>query len=210
MSYLLTRINEVEPVSSGNISLDISNLSDTSIASPTNNQALIYDGTNWANNAVTNQSFQYLLIGKGESNSYSNSTTSNTISANDTLKIYDSSHVNTITNASITKYSGTDWIETITLPSGNYVLHAAYQVSFSATGYLGYEFRNSANSQISKRAYMGNPTTTQGSITVIQSYYSPSSQQTIKLSTVAVSNVDTVANQGNVPSEYGSILIIKI
>ena len=45
MSYNVTKVSEKEPSRSGDITLNVADV--TSVSSPTNNQALAYNGTNW-------------------------------------------------------------------------------------------------------------------------------------------------------------------
>ena len=207
MSHNKFTVGSASPDTDGDVTLTIGNLSDVSVTNPSAGQSLVWSGSAWENGSASSAA-QFMLIGQGETNAYSNATASASISAGDTIYLYDTSPVNTITGSTITKVSSTDWVETITLPAGNYILMATYAVEFSATGHFSFIFRNTANTALSGIGAIGeNLTAIENSSGYIQGYTELGSSTTIKLCCNLLSNVATVANQGNTPSEQSSIMI---
>lgn len=218
MSHNKVTVNAQEPDASGVITQSIEDLSDTSLNSISDGQFLKYSATSslWSN-ASASATFDRLLIGRGESNSYANSGVS-AIGTGFTLKFYDSSVYNTISGASVTKYSSTDWIDYITLPVGSYLLFVKYTVAFSSSGYMNFVLYNGNYSTqtwtgaISNTASIGatatsNFSSSSGQILV---HATLSSSADLALNCSAQSGVDTVANQGNTISENAQLAVIKI
>lgn len=88
---------------------------------------------------------------------------------------------------------------------------ATYAVEFSATGDMSFHFQDSSNNVISGLGAIGeNLTAIENSSGYIQSYRQFSSSTTVKLCCELPDNVDTVANQGNTPSEQSSIMFWKV
>lgn len=211
MSHNQFKVGTAEPDLDGDVTVNISNLSDVTITSPSAGEVLEWSGSAWTNETATGGAAQFMIIGQGESNAYSNATTNTNISDGDTLFLYDTSPVNNISGASITKVGSTDWVSTVTLPAGNYILMATYAVEFSATGNMSFHFQNSSNTVISGLGAIGeNLTAIENSSGYIQAYTELASSTTIKLCCELPSNVDTVANQGNTPSEQSSIMFWKV
>lgn len=216
MSHNKIKVAGQEPNVNGEINVALNNLSDVSAGSPSNDDVLKYSSGSWINSTISSlpSSVQFIYIGEGASNAYSNSGLT-TIAANDEFRLYDSSPVNTITGASFTKEGSTDWIKFITLPAGEYQIIAQVRVEFSASGYFVYRI-------------VSDPTNTQADLTpyavigenadayadgvsqTLQGYITLASSTEIGFKIVAVSNVDTVANQGNTPSEFSYMFIEKL
>ena len=214
MSHNKITVAGQSPNSSGNISIDslnINDLGDVTISSASNTQVLKYNGSAWVNSAVGSATSEYILVGQGESNAYSNSGASS-LAANQKLRIYDTNPKNTITGASFNKYSSTDWIESITLPTGKYQVISQFNVAFSASGYAACCIEDSSNVNKTYKAVIGDNANShqEGAATSIVGYFELSSSTTIHLEIKNTSNIDTVANQGNTISEQTFILLIKI
>jgi len=210
MSHNTTNVGDKKPDVSGNITVGLSDLSNVSGTASTN-QFLKYNGTNWTPaDASSASSVEFIFIGHGESNAYSNSPHgSGNITASSDLYVYDTSPTNTITGATIT--STNNWVSSITLPAGNYIVSGQTHLEFSATGYAGYAFYDSSNNVLTQMGVIGtNRSNYGGAGDLAYSIIELSSQTTIKLRMQAMSGVDTGANQGNTPSEHGIIVIEKL
>lgn len=211
MSHNQFKVGTAEPDSVGDVTISISNLSDVTVNSPSAGQVLEWSGSAWINQPVSGGTAQFMLVGQGESNAYSNATTATNITDGATLYLYDTAPVNTISGATISKVGSTDWVQSVTLPAGNYIMMATYAVEFSATGDMSFHFQDSSNNVISGLGAIGeNLTAIENSSGYIQSYRQFSSSTTVKLCCELPDNVDTVANQGNTPSEQSSIMFWKV
>lgn len=146
---------------------------------------------------------QVILIGRGESQAYS--TSGGTLTAGSVCRFYDSAPVNTITDATITGAS--DWHQSVTLPAGRYLIRAYFSAIFSASGSLGFGLFN-GSSYIGGRAYIGGAVTaaTDGA-SFASSLITITAPTTIDVRIYAVTNVASVASQGNVPSEESWLCI---
>ena len=212
MSHNKLTVANQSPNSSGNITLSVENMSNVTISSASNNQVLKYNGSVWINDTSPSGNAEYILVGQGETSSYSNSGASN-MNQNSYIRIYDTSPLNTITGASFTKYSSTDWITEITLPAGQYFIQCQTLVEFSASGYLLFCLANTSNNtDISSSALIGDNSSSysDGKSSSIVSWLDLSSSTTFGIKLKQVSNIDTVANQGNTISEHTYLMIMKV
>jgi hypothetical protein len=206
MSHNKITVANQNPDSAGNVSIDISNMSDVNVSSPADNQVLQYStsASEWQNQTLSLGS-GLLVIGQGESNAYSNSGAS---SMSGDVYLYDSSPVNTL-GATITKYLATDWVTSITLPAGSYFAQLTYRVEFSASGYFNFGLTDSTGTtEYTTKAYIGEDRTTiDNAASTAIGYFELASSTTIVIYNNDLSGVDTVANQGNTPSEFSTLLI---
>ena len=218
MSHNKIKVAGQEPSAGGSISVDINNLNNVNITSIADDQILQYDSASseWKNETLdsSNATVQYLQIGQGESNAYSNSGLT-TISSNDEFRLYDSSPQNTITGATVTNYLATDWVEYVTLPAGTYQVIAQTRVEFSASGYFVFRLVKDIDTtpvDIGPYAVIGDngDSYAQGVSQTLQSYFELTGNANIGFQVHAVSNVDTVANQGNTVSEFSYLFIEKV
>ena len=211
MSHNTTNVSNKKPDVSGNITLELTDLSNVSGTASTN-QFLKYDGTNWAPaDASAASSVEFIFIGHGQSNAYSNSPHgSGAFTSTSDLYVYDTSPTNTITGATIT--SSNNWVSSVTLPSGTYLVSGQTLLAFSSSGYAVYAFYDSSNTRLSQSGVIGtNRSTYLGAGDLAYSIIELSSQTTIKLKLEAVGGtIDTGSNQGNIPSEHGIIIIEKM
>jgi hypothetical protein len=218
MSHNTTKVSGQKPNSSGEITVNLDNLSNVNIASVSNDQILQYDSSSseWKNETfnTATASVQYIQIGRGESNAYSNSGL-NSIIASDKFRLYDSSPTNTITGATITNYSSTNWIQYVTLPSGTYQMTAQTRVNFTASGYFAYRLVKDPTgtpTDIGPYAVIGDNSDNyaQGVSQTLQAHFTLTSSDNVGFQVHAVSNVDTVANQNNTVSEFSYLFIEKV
>ena len=211
MSHNKITVANQNPDSSGNISIDVSNMSDVNISTPSNNQVLQYStvSSEWQNQTLSLGS-GLLVLGQGDADSYSNSGASSMSGA---VYLYapSASIVNTF-GATITKYLATDWVTSITLPAGNYQAMITYRVEFSSSGYFNFGLTNTAGTtEYTSRAYIGEDRTTiDNAASTSLGYFELSSDTTVIIHNDISSGVDTVANQGNTPSEFGTLMIRKV
>ena len=210
MSHNKIKVAGQEPDSSGEISVDIDNLSDVSTSGVSTGEVIKYNGSSWDTGAPPAGSPQYILIGQGESSAYSNSTATD-LNTGDSLQIYDTAPKNTISGSSLT--STNDWIREITLPAGQYFVQCQTRVVFTASGYLAFNLaKTSNNDEVSNSAIIGDNADSyaNGGSSTLQSYMSFASQETIKIRFLTASFTDSVANQGTVPSEHSFLFIMKV
>lgn len=206
MSHNKIKVGTASANRDGNVDISISDLSDVTLTSPSNNQVLKYNGSAWINEAAGGGG-EMIIFGQGESSAYSNSP-AGSFSAGQTIYAYDTSPVNTISGATLSTTN--NWLNSFTLPSGEYLLCAIVACEFSASGYLGFAYY--AGSTLSSHVgFIGdNVTSYDGAAGFIQSYIELSSSTTLNLEIQSSSNVDSVSNQGNTVSEATQIVIIKL
>jgi len=207
MSHNKIKVAGQSPNQAGEITVNVGDLNDVTITSAGAGEYLQYDGATWENVTPSIGQGDFILFGQGETNNYSNSGASN-LNAGSTFRLYDTSPVNTISGATLNTTS--DWLTSIDLPAGEYLLTASVGIEFSASGYFGFKFHDgSANA--SHIAYVGeNVSSFHGAAGFIQSYLNLSSADTLTLQIHAVSNVDTIANQGATVAEFSQIMIIQV
>ena len=218
MSHNKVKIGTAEPDIDGNISPSLNDLSNVSISSPQSGHSLVYNGSSWETGAISG-STSYIFIGEGASNDYSNTGNTGNISVGNKWYLYDSSPQNTISGSTINKVSGTHWVETVTLPAGNYVFEAQFNCVLSATGGLTLALYTSTGSRLSANAFIGDnltsstPSSTISASVEITSTMVSNNQNLIQLQVIAASNVAGYTgspSQGNIPSEFNLLYIRKV
>ena len=211
MSHNKIKVANQAPDGSGNISLSsltIDDLSNVTITTPSVDQVIKYDGSNYVNASAPAAAMEYILVGQGESQAYSTSPASS-MANGQTIYVYDTSPINTITGATLS--STNDWYETITLPTGKYHVLIQTRVGFSASGYLVAGMMYSSYERSSQLVIGDNSSSyAAGVSTTINSYLEATSGQAMNFEIIASSNIDSVANQANIISEFTSILIVKL
>lgn len=214
MSHNKIKVGGQSPNTSGEISVALDNLSSVNLGTPTTNQVVKFDGSEWISSDAPAGAESYILLGQGESALYSTSGASTLSTLNNAIHLYDTAPLNTISGATLNEVTGvSDWYDDITLPAGTYQVLSQVLVEFSASGYFGFAVLNGSNTQLTAKAVIGANASTpaQGASTTINSALVLSSQTTIKLALFqSVSNVDTIANQGNIISEFSYIFIKKV
>lgn len=194
MSHNKLTVQNQSPDSAGNISLsslNIGDLNNVTITTPSTDQVIKYDGAGYVNGAAPAGSAQYILIGQGESDLYSNSGAANLNSGTE-LRIYDTSPRNTITGATLTEYLTSDWYTSITLPAGDYFIMSQFNVEFTASGYIAAQLINTSSANRSMRAVVGDNASTliNGGSTTITGLFRLSASETLELQITNTSNVD--------------------
>jgi hypothetical protein len=216
MSHNKLKIGTAVPNANGELTVGLNDLSDVSAASPATDDLLQYNSSTgeWSNAIVAGASAGYIWIG-GKANAYSLSPASS-LAANQTIYIWDNAPINTISGASISVTSGgatleNDWVQTITLPAGKYVIRAQTSFVFAASGHAVYQIF-AGSTAVSGYGVVGtNRGTNYGpSNSTAIAFVDISTNTTYNLEMTVNSNVDTVGAQGNTPSEYGLIYIEKL
>ncbi len=219
MSHNKIKVGSATPDFNGDVTLNLDNLSDVS-GTPSTDQYLQYDGSGWTPvNAAAGSTVEFIFIGHGESQDYQYSPHgTGAFTSTSDLYIYDSNHTNTITNATVTITSGQadprsdNWISSITLPAGNYIVSGQTLLEFSSSGYAAYAFHDSSNNVLTQVGVVGTDRSLYGGTgSLAYSIIELTSQTTIKLKLRAKGGtIDTGTNQGNTPSEHGLIIIEKL
>ena len=204
MSHNKIKVGTAEPDVNGDIALSVN---DIVSGTPNAGVTIQYNGSAWETKTLA-PGANYLYISTSTANAYSNSPATSTSSGD--WYFYGDNIINNI-GATITKHSSTDWITSITLPAGDYILRSATFAEFSASGYLRLKWVDSSSNVKSNISMIGDDFTTYGgSSSTCIGYLNATSSVIINCEIVNSSNVDTVANQGNTPSEYNYILILKV
>jgi len=211
MSHNKIKVAGQEPDASGDISLSsltIGDLSNVTITTPSTDQVIKYDGAGYVNAAAPAGAMEYILLGQGESDAYSNSPATS-MSNGQTIHIYDTAPINTITGSTL--YSTGDWYNSLSLPTGKYHIMIQTRVEFSASGYLVAGLMYLSSPRSSNLVIGDNSSSYAGGVsTTISSYLEATSGHSYNLEIISSSNIDSVANQGNTIAEFTSILIVKL
>ncbi len=209
MSHNSNKVNAQEPNRQGEITQALNDLSDVNASSPSSGQMLIYSSGAWGAGAGA-ATGGIINIGQGESDAYSNSGASS-IATNVDLFFYDSAPTNSISGATINNVGVTDWVSSVELPIGDYMIWVRFGAEFSSTGYLGFAVYDSGNVVKSTYAMIGaNTTAYHFPPSVLQARVNLTAITTLKIRGFHSSGVDTVANQANTPAEYSQWTIVKI
>ena len=209
MSHNKLKIGTATPDASGDLSVALNDLSDVSASSPSDGQALIYASGAWGAGSA-GATGGIINIGAGESNAYANSGASS-IATNVDLFFYDGAPTNTISGATINNVGATDWVSSVELPIGDYMIWVRFGAEFSSTGYLGFAVYDSGNVVKSTYAMIGaNTTAYHFPPSVLQARVVLTATTTLKIRGFHSSGVDSVANQGNTPAEFSQWTIVKI
>lgn len=159
MSHNKITINNQAPNSNGNVSVAFSDLSDANFSSLASNHIPKWDGSQWVNGTAPAGSTEYIRLGQGESAPYTQSNQypfSSPTTVGTSIGFYDTSVVNTITNATVNNSSSTNnWYDSITLPSGTYYVTTSIYPYFYESGYLFYLIQDSNNNDLSVKAVVG-------------------------------------------------------
>jgi len=206
MSHNKVKVNGEEPNQSGEITIPFVSITGT----PSTNDYLKYNGTNWTPVADTaiNSGIGHIFIGQGESALYTSSPQgTSSITSTSTIYLYDTSPVNTISGATINKTG--DWVTSVSLPAGDYYINAKSLFQFSASGVASYYVQiGSDGTQLgvigdSRSSYYG-------AGDIAGAVFQIASTTTITFKFTSVTNIDTPANQSNTPAQYGLMYIEKL
>jgi hypothetical protein len=149
---------------------------------------------------VTSATASFIQFGQGESVAYSTSGASS-MAAGSAFYFYDSSPVNNITGATF----NSGWRNSFTLPAGKYQVTYQTHVVFSATGVCGIGLYN-GSTLLSTPMQIGNVQAANSGV----SFLDLTTTTTLSFKITQSTNVSSVASQGNTPSEYGQIFILKV
>lgn len=215
MSHNKITVNGQGPDATGAISVALNDLSNVS-GSPSDGQILTYSSGTWGAAASSPASaVQYIHYGRGESEPYADSPASS-LSAGQVLYAYDTNPTNTITGASFsttatTGTGGGDWLNSFTLPAGSYRVTCVANVEFSASGYFAFTIRDASDTQYTAMGTVGASVNTYSSSGPIATGVAVlTASTTLYIEIVAVSGVDSIANQGSTPAQYTSLLVEKL
>lgn len=212
MSHNKITVANQNPDSAGNISVDITNLSDVNVSSPSSNQVIKYDGSEWINSAAPAGTGEYIQIGRGETYS-SNYPFLVPGTANRVIYIYDTNPVNTISGATLNQSSTTNWYTSVTLPAGKYMFISQTNVNFSSSGYLVYQLKNNSNASRSPAAKIGDNASgyAGGVVSTINSFLNLTSSETISIKVFAASGVSgTASDHDGYIDEFTYLIIVKV
>ena len=203
MSHNLVKANSKTADRASTISVELSDLSDVSTTAPTTGQALTWGGAQWEPTTSSGAGGN-IFIGEGASVAYYSSATNP--ANNVDVYFYDTSPHNSISGATINSTS--NWIDSVTLPTGSYMLESCVALSFSTTGNSSYEYHN-GTSFLGQVTYFGSTDFEVGTSnrTVIE-ITAASLDITVRL--VSTSNLNTTAAQGNRQAERSFFSIMKI
>ena len=133
MAHNKIKVTGQTPDINGDITVDVANISDVTITTPTSGQFLTYDGAGWENTAPAAITPGIIFAGEGATQNYSGSGASG-VAVSDDIEFYASSPTNTISGASIT--SASSWISSITLPAGTFRILAVAGLELTASSGL--------------------------------------------------------------------------
>ena len=141
MSHNKIKIGSATPNATGEISVDLGDLADVSVSNLSASQTLTYNGTAWENTNNPTATASYIWIGGDYSEPYSNSPESSSNLSTSSYHVYSNNTIiNTISGATVT--TSNNWVQSITLPAGNYIVKAQFMVEFSSSGYLAYRIEH--------------------------------------------------------------------
>ena len=212
MSHNKIKVANQSPDSSGNISVDITNLADVNVSSPSTNEVVKYDGSQWVNSTAPGGTGEYIQLGRGETYS-SNYPFLVPSAANRIIYMYDTSPVNTITGATLNASGTADWYTSVTLPAGKYMFICQTNVNFSSSGYLVYQLKNNSNASKSPAAKIGDNASgyAGGVVSTINSFLNLTSSETISIKVFAASGVSgTASDHDGYIDEFTYLIIVKV
>ena len=213
MSHNKFSVASQSPDISGDVSVALTNLSDVSISTPSTDQVLKYNGSNFVNGSIPTGTGEYIQLGKGEAYGSDYPFSAPSV-ANRIIYLYDTAPVNTISAATLHEdSSNADWYDSVTLPAGKYVIISQTNVAFSASGYLVYAIKTSGNVDLSPKAKIGDSASSYsgGVVSTINSCLSLSTSTRLYLKVDAESNVSgTAADHNNKIDEFTYLVIVKV
>ena len=202
MSHNSIKVGSAAPDRTSQVEMDLNDLTDVSAASPSSGDVLIWGGANWGASAPSSVA-EMMFIGDGTSIAYSGSGATNPAAGVDAY-LYDSSPVNTIPSATIA--SSGNWVSSVTLPAGTYVIEACIALTFSTTSSGTFNFHD-GTSYFGLDSFFGDTDFETGIINRAAQTFAGST--TITLRVVGGSFLNTTASQGARQAERSFISIIK-
>lgn len=212
MSHNAQRINDKAPDAGGNVALGLSDLSDVTLGTLTNNHILGYSSSTatWTLQAPpASSAAEFIFTGDGSSTAYPVST----FAVGDPVYFIENGlGINTIPGATFNYLAGSEgvWVESITLPAGKWSVNAQTAYEFSSTGYLTHAFTVVGGSYFTNIATVGANTTVYGlAPTQMQGLLTTTGPTTIKCVIHALSSVSTT-QPGFYPSLVSSMFIRRL
>lgn len=193
-------MNDTGPNRQGVVGLALNDLSDVTAASPSTGQTIRYDGTGWV---LGSPATALSLFGTGQSQAYP--TGGSAIAVGVDLHFYGEAY-----NGSGVTGTYTGWFNDITLPAGDYILTAVSGITMSSsTGEVSYRWYDQGGAAaVGTTGIVGDSDLDVGSPCI--AYVSPTASTTYSVRATAVSNVNTLASQGNRAAERGFIEVRKL
>jgi hypothetical protein len=206
MSHNQVKVNSQEPNRQGTVTQSVSDLSDVTITTPSDNQVLKYNSTSsiWENSG---QAFTLgsVFCGEGASQAYSGSGASG-VASGDTVEFYASSPHNSL-SATIT--SASNWVSQITVGVGTYKVSALVALTFSSAGSGQFRIYSGGTATGSTGTYAQDDEDCTSIATAVIVVSSGTAAIDVRLSNTAT-NINTVANQGNRQAELGYFIIDRL
>ena len=205
MSHNKITVANQSPDANGNVSVNLSDLSDVT-GTPSTGTFLEYNGTNFASVSTASVSVQCIFIGEGGSDAYPR-----TLAVNEEICFYSTNPYNSITSATLNLLSGeTDWYESVTLPSGTYYLRGTCVGDFTSTSSpnMTYRFHNGTSMD-------GAAGASYDSVASGGKYpYEANCMFTLTSSTTVYLNINSVTSANSTTSTnqalYGHLYIMKV
>ena len=200
MSHNIITVNSQAPSIAGAIEENLNDLSDVSATSPAAGQTLRYNGSNWGLGLPTTA---LSLFGTGQTQAYPTGGTA--IAAGVDLHFYGEAY-----DGAGASGTYTSWFDSVTLPAGNYILTAASGITMSASlGEVTFRwYDHGSSAHVGTTGIVGDNDIDVGSACI--AFVSPTVSTIFSVRCVSVSNVNTLANQGNRAAERGFIEIRKL
>ena len=205
MSHNKIKVAGQTPDINGDITVDVANISDVTITTPTSGQFLTYDGAGWENTSPAAITPGIIFAGEGATQNYSGSGASG-VAVSDSIEFYASSPTNTISGASIT--SASSWISSITLPAGTFRILAVAGLELTASsGLVEYRWHDGTSlvGATGNAGYtddrVGNPC-----VAVV----TPTSSTTYTVQITTATNVTAKASQTARHAERGYIIVEEV
>jgi len=149
---------------------------------------------------------QFAVFGRGESSAYSNSGATG-VSSGDSFYFYDTAPINNITGATFT--ISNDWCTSFTLPSGDYIVQWSFHLEATASSW-NQRLDLKQGGTTKGECIIGSTAIAEQSNGWGIAYLTMTTDTTFSFILGAGSSIDTVANQGTTPSEYGAFYIFKV
>ena len=208
MSHNKITVASQNPDASGDISVELNNLSNVNTGTPSNNDYLKYvsASSEWQSSATaaTTPGVEHIFIGEGASQTYPEAWTS----GNDVYFYSSSTPTNTITGATVSSSdSYTDWYDEFNLPSGSYLIYTRIQADFSSSsGYVTYKVHD-GTATVAPDGYAVASGNSSEFPQLVQTIIELSSSATVTVRLTATSGTTTASTEQGL---YGFILIQKV
>lgn len=204
MSHNKITVNGRTPDATGAITEALGDLSDVTITTASNGQALVYDGAGWVNSGSTS-ALGSVFAGEGAAQNYSGSGASG-VGNGDTVEFYANPPHNSL-GATVTSASG--WVSAITVGVGTYRVSALVALTFSSAGSGEFRIHEAGTAVGSTGTYAQADEDCTSIATAIVTVASGTVSLDVRL-TNAATNINTVANQGSRHAELGYLIVDRL